>query len=102
MATAAATLARDLTRRNPRWGERVIEWLLRVAGWFSIAVMAAIVVVLVKESVPFWTHVTPWEFFTGTRWAPVLEPQSFGVLPLVCGTFLVAAGAAVIALPLGV
>jgi phosphate transport system permease protein len=102
MASATAIIARDLTRRDPRWGERIVEWLLRGAGWFSIAVMAAIVVVLVTESIPFFSHVSPWAFFTGTRWAPVLEPQSFGVLPLVCGTFLVAAGAALIALPLGV
>ena len=38
---------------------------------------------------------------TGTRWAPILKPQAYGVLPLVCGTLLVAAIAAVVALPIG-
>lgn len=41
-------------------------------------------------------------FLLGTRWAPLLAPRSFGVLPLVCGTFLVVGGAAVVALPVGV
>ena len=45
---------------------------------------------------------SPWEFLTGTRWAPLIQPQSFGILPLVAGSVLVAVGAAVVALPLGV
>jgi phosphate transport system permease protein len=64
--------------------------------------MAGIVAVLLYESSTFFSGVSLVEFLTGTRWAPILEPQSFGVLPLVCGTFLVAAGAALVAIPLGV
>jgi phosphate transport system permease protein len=45
--------------------------------------------------------VSPWEFFTGTKWAPLFAPSSFGILPLINGTLLVAAGAAIVALPLG-
>lgn len=37
----------------------------------------------------------------GTRWSPLLEPQSFGILPLVGGTSLVAAGALRVAVPIG-
>jgi phosphate transport system permease protein len=49
----------------------------------------------------FFREVSPLEFFFGLRWAPLLEPRSFGILPLVCGTFIVAGGALLVALPVG-
>ena len=102
MSSATPTFAPPARRASIRRRERVIETSLVVAGWLSIAVMGAIVAVLIFESLPFFANVGPLEFLLGTRWAPVLEPRSFGVLPLICGTFLVAAGAAAVALPLGV
>jgi phosphate transport system permease protein len=41
------------------------------------------------------------EFLTGTRWEPMFQEKHFGVLPLLAGSFMVAGGAAVIALPVG-
>ncbi|MEZ4752470.1 MAG: phosphate ABC transporter permease subunit PstC [Bdellovibrionota bacterium] len=35
------------------------------------------------------------------KWTPIIEPQSFGVLPLLAGTVQVAVGAGIIAIPLG-
>jgi phosphate transport system permease protein len=40
-------------------------------------------------------------FLFGTKWAPLLEPRSFGVLPLLCGTFLIVVGSAAVAIPVG-
>jgi len=57
--------------------------------------------VLASESFQFFRHVSPLEFLFGTRWAPLLEPRSYGVLPLVGGTFLVAGGALLLAVPVG-
>ena len=45
-------------------------------------------------------EVSPWEFFTGTEWAP-LKNAKFGVLPLLSGTLVVTLIAAMICLPLG-
>lgn len=47
-------------------------------------------------------RVSLWEFFFGTEWYPLFHPPRFGILPLLWGTMLVAVGAAVIAIPLGV
>ncbi|MGD2108446.1 MAG: phosphate ABC transporter permease subunit PstC [Phycisphaerae bacterium] len=88
-------------RRLTRWTENAIRLLLFVCALVSIATTAGIVWVLCSESVTFFAKVSPIEFFFGTRWAPLLEPRSFGVLPLVCGTFLVAGGALVVAIPIG-
>jgi phosphate transport system permease protein len=84
-----------------RLKEKPVEVFLALCTWVSVLTMAAMVVVLVHESMPFFEHVGIWEFLAGTNWAPLLEPRSFGVLPLICGTLLVAAGAAIIAIPLG-
>jgi phosphate transport system permease protein len=56
---------------------------------------------LLVESLGFFRAVSPLEFFFGTKWVPLLSPNSFGVLPLVWGTTLITVGAAVIAIPLG-
>ncbi len=68
----------------------------------SIATTLGIIFILFKEAFIFFTKVSPWEFFTGTKWAPLFEPSSYGVLPLICGTLVITLGAAVFALPLGV
>lgn len=67
----------------------------------SIMITVGIVVVLLVESLQFFRDVSLWEFLTGTEWAPLLKPQHFGILPLLCGTLLVAGGSALIAAPLG-
>ena len=84
-----------------RFKERVIFGGLFSCAALSILTTAGIIWVLTSESITFFRHVSPIQFFLGTRWAPLLEPRSFGVLPLVAGTFVVAAGALVIALPVG-
>ncbi len=65
----------------------------------SIATTFGILWVLAADSFAFFRQVSPIEFFFGTRWAPNLEPRSFGVLPLVSGTLLIAGGALMVALP---
>lgn len=87
--------------RHTRVGERLIGALLFASGALSIVATVGIVVVLLTESLGFFAEVSPVEFLAGTRWSPDLVPRSFGILPLVNGTLLVAAGAALIALPVG-
>ncbi|MYA34939.1 MAG: phosphate ABC transporter permease subunit PstC [Gemmatimonadales bacterium] len=87
--------------RHTRVGERLIGALLFGSEALSILATVGIVVVLLTESLGFFAEVSPVEFLAGTRWSPDLVPRSFGILPLVNGTLLVAAGAALIALPTG-
>ncbi|MBI1826363.1 MAG: phosphate ABC transporter permease subunit PstC [Planctomycetes bacterium] len=83
----------------------VREWFIRSAlflcAMVSIATTVGIVWVLIAESVSFFRVVPVFDFLTGTRWAPLIEPKSFGVLPLICGTSLVAGGALLVAVPIG-
>jgi phosphate transport system permease protein len=89
-----------LSRRR-RWSEGSVRMLLLACGLVSILTTAGIVAVLVWESLGFFAEISPWEFLSGTKWTPLFRPQHFGVLPLVCGSLLVAAGASLIALPVG-
>ncbi|WP_419949940.1 phosphate ABC transporter permease subunit PstC [Candidatus Palauibacter sp.] len=97
---SASTSPLALRRRRARW-ERAIGALLFGCGALSVLTTVGIVVALITESMGFFAQVSPLEFLFGTRWSPDLVPRSFGILPLVNGTLLVAAGAAVIALPVG-
>jgi phosphate transport system permease protein len=81
--------------------EQIIQAVLFACALVSIVTTGGIIVVLVSESIAFFRHVPVLDFVTGTHWAPLLEPRSFGVLPLVCGTFLVGGGALLLAVPVG-
>lgn len=83
------------------WTERGIHAVLWTCAGVSILTTVGIVLVLVFEAARFFREVSVVEFLTGTRWAPLFSPQHFGILPLVCGTLLVTAGAALVAIPLG-
>src|SRR5690606_26179659 len=87
--------------RGRRLRESIIGGMLFGASAVSILTTLGIVAVLLYEAAGFFSEVSPLEFLSGTRWAPLFVPQSFGVLPLLAGSLLVAAGAALVALPIG-
>lgn len=75
--------------------------LLVAAASVSVLTTVGIVGVLLFETLDFFREVSIAEFYLGTQWTPLFEPKSFGVLPLIAGTLLVAAVAMVVAMPLG-
>ena len=84
--------------------ERVIVGSLAVAATFSIFVTTAILLVLAKETIGFFSFedVSIAEFFGSAEWNPLLGSEKhFGIWPLVSGTLLVTLIAASIALPIG-
>jgi phosphate transport system permease protein len=82
-------------------GERVIEALLFLMAFLSVAITLAIVVMLVKESVIFFEHVSLWDFLTDTQWTPLFDNAHYGILPLVSGTVVSSAVALLVAIPMG-
>jgi len=60
-----------------------------------------IVFILAQETWDFFQVVPLLEFLTDTQWTPLFTNKHFGILPLLCGTLLVALGAMLIALPVG-
>lgn len=73
--------------------------LLGAAALISVLVTIGIVVTLVTEGAPFFQEVALKDFLTGTTWTPV--NGSYGVLPLLSASLIIAGIAAVVAIPLG-
>ena len=88
--------------RYVRIRERLIEWALLGCAILSVLTTAGIIAVLAFETFEFFTEVSVIDFLTGTRWTPLFNPRQFGVLPLLSGTMLVAVGAGLVAIPVGV
>lgn len=81
-----------------------INALLALCGVFSLVVTASIIIVLAKEAIAFFQkpEVSISGFFFGTQWNPLLGAEKkFGIWPLVSGTVVVSAVAALVALPVG-
>ena len=61
-----------------------------------------VVWILGQESFVFFQSINLFDFLLGTRWEPLLDPKSFGVLPLVGGTLMIVVGAIIVAVPAGI
>lgn len=79
----------------------LMHFLLFLCASVSIATTALTIIVLAYEAIGFFEEVSLGEFFLGTEWTPLFYKKSFGILPLLCGTFLVSFIALVVAIPLG-
>ncbi len=91
----------SVARQLNRWKERIIESLLFVAAFSSVAITLGIVGILIYESSTFFAHVSITDFLTDTMWTPMFASARFGILPLVAGTLVTTTVALVVALPIG-
>ena len=100
-ATTDMDLRKNLQRRW-RLGEKIIESWVFLAGMLTIVVLLGIIVLLFKEGLPAFWYTPPWEFFFGTKWYPVSEPPTFGIMPFFVATLWVTLVATAISVPIGV
>ena len=92
---------RPLGAARPRRGEQVIVALLFLCGLLSVATTLAIVLSLLRPVLDFFSEVSLGEFFGGREWAPLFNPPSFGMQPLLLGTFTTTFWALLICIPFG-
>ncbi len=100
--TTAAPGPPVLGAARPRRGEEVIKGLLVLAALLSVLTTTGIVISLLGETIRFFGDVGIGDYLFGKDWSPLFNPPSFGVLPLISGTFLITAIALVVAIPLGI
>jgi phosphate transport system permease protein len=103
---SAAPEATDLWPGHSRalaFWEGVVTSALGSCAAITIFTTAGIVLVLGVQSFEFFRlpEISVTEFFFGTTLRPGAHPPKFGIVPLLWGTFLVAAGSSMIALPIG-
>jgi phosphate transport system permease protein len=82
--------------------EHIIRSIFFMTAFLSVITTVGIVVVLLVESVDFFSQASIIEFITSTRWSPAIKPLEFGVLPLISGTLTFTLGSALVAIPIGV
>ena len=96
--SVAAALTGDVSQSLT---ERLVGGLLFACAGLTVLTTVGIVAVLLWESVRFFGDVSPVEFFGSAQWTPQFADAHFGVWPLVAGTFLITAIAALVAIPCG-
>ena len=80
----------------------IISRFIFLNGILSIIVLGLILAFLIYNSLRFFSTYPIFDFLTGTRWAPTSEPNRFGIVPLLTGSGIIAFGAIIIAVPLGI
>jgi len=100
VTTAAGV--KEVLRRLWRPVERFIEGWIFLAGILTIVILLGIIALLLKEGLPIFLYTPPWEFFFGSRWYPVSEPPTFGIMPFFVATIWVTLVATAISVPVGV
>ena len=94
-----ALMAKEHAGRKRK--DRVIETILLVAACVSVFTTLAIVYILVKESLVFFSHISLWQFLTDTQWTPLFDDAHFGIAVLLAGTISSSMVALLIAIPMG-
>ena len=87
--------------KNINLKEFIVERIFAVCSYLSILTTILIIYILATESFQFFKMVSITDFLFGTHWEPLLEPKSFGVLPLLFGTIMIVIGSAFICIPIG-
>ncbi len=88
------------------------EWCIKVAliacASLSLVTTLAIVYTFITEALvgiapntAFFQDVSPVDFLTDTKWSPQFSEKHFGILPLLCGTLMIAGIGGLIGLPIG-
>jgi phosphate transport system permease protein len=90
-----------LSKENMNIKERIIEGILFLCAAVCVLTTVGIIVILLIQSVQFFSEVSIVDFLTDTQWTPLFAEKHFGILPLITGTLLTTFIAILIALPLG-
>ncbi|MFN3567369.1 MAG: phosphate ABC transporter permease subunit PstC [Caldimicrobium sp.] len=87
----------------------LFRFFLIITSLCSILVTIGIVVVLVEDTIRFFTHpdgggfpTSLIRFFTEKEWTPTFEIKKIGIWPLLAGTFLIAGTSMIVSIPLGI
>ncbi len=89
---------RNHRKQTANW---LMPKLLFLCATVSILTTVGIVYTLLTETIRFFETVSIVEFFTSTKWAPLIEPKAYGVLPLLGGTLMITIIACLVAMPIG-
>ena len=100
--TGAARLAELAQIKSARKRtDTMVELVLLSAACVSVFTTLAIVYILLRESLVFFSNVPLWTFLSDTQWTPLFDDAHFGIIVLLSGTLSSSMVALLIAIPLG-
>lgn len=79
--------------------EKIIEKIFLLIALSSISILALIALFIFREGLPLIWKIGLKSFLLGERWVP--SQGSFGILPMILGSFWVTLGALLLGIPLG-
>jgi phosphate transport system permease protein len=79
--------------------EKIIEKVLLLIAFSSVSILSLIAIFIFGEGIPLIWKIGPGTFILGERWVP--SQGSFGILPMIVGSFWVTLGALLLGIPLG-
>jgi phosphate transport system permease protein len=88
-------------RSASKFSQKAVVILFGAFAMVSVFTTFGIIFTLLFETIEFFREVSPIEFFTATRWTALFANPEFGVMVLMCGTFLTSFIGLIIAVPLG-
>ena len=81
--------------------ERIIEGIMMCCSFVTVLTTLGIILVLLLDSIQFFSEVSIVDFLTDTQWTPLFSEKHFGILPLLSGTLLTTTIAIAVAVPVG-
>jgi len=96
-----ATEAYRFKNSRVSWLNRIMPVFLALCAAVSVVTTVGIVYTLVTETYHFFREIPIVEFLFGLKWSPLIDPKSFGVVPLLGGTFMITILACLVAIPIG-
>ncbi|MEO1353774.1 MAG: phosphate ABC transporter permease subunit PstC [Cyanobacteria bacterium J06635_15] len=88
-------------RSASKLSQRIVVIIFGAFAFVSVATTFGIVATLIFETIEFFLEVSPIEYFTSTQWTPLFANPRFGVIVLLCGTFLTSVIGLLVSIPLG-
>ncbi|MEM6425491.1 MAG: phosphate ABC transporter permease subunit PstC [Cyanobacteria bacterium P01_D01_bin.128] len=88
-------------RSASKLSQRVVATIFGAFAFVSVATTFGIIATLIFETIEFFLEVSPIHFFTATRWTALFANPQFGIIVLLCGTFLTSVIGLLVAVPLG-
>ncbi|MGJ3251507.1 MAG: phosphate ABC transporter permease subunit PstC [Elainellaceae cyanobacterium] len=88
-------------RAISKLSEKIVIVIFGVFAIVSVATTFGIVFTLIFETFEFFSEVSVWRYLTDTQWTPLFVNPQFGIIVLLCGTFLTSFIGLIVAIPLG-
>ncbi|MEO1520215.1 MAG: phosphate ABC transporter permease subunit PstC [Cyanobacteria bacterium J06633_2] len=88
-------------RAASKRSELIVTFITGAFAMLSVATTFGIVATLIFETIEFFKVVPIWRFLTDTQWTPLFVNPQYGIIVLLCGTFLTSVIGLLVAIPLG-